>query len=83
VKTLALSVLLVTSGVSAGLASPALSTSIFLYTEVGAVDVSATYSYYDYHVFDPDGHLVGTVNAYCQIVDGSSNVVGFVGTGPD
>lgn len=79
----ALGVLLITAGINVGQASPVLSTSIFLYTESGPLDVSATYSFYDYHVYDPDGHLVGTVNVYCQIVDAGSNVIGYVGTGPD
>ncbi len=54
---------------------------IYLYTSSGTIDVTATYSCYDNHVYDPDGHLVGVVDAYNQIEDANNKAVGYVGSG--
>jgi hypothetical protein len=74
--------LLLVGGVKAGLASPSTPPTILLYTQSGTVDVSSTYSYYEHHVYDPDGYLIGAVNVDGQIVDANGVVIGSVGAGP-
>jgi len=51
---------------------------IYVYTEIGVADVSYVDSYTDGHVYDPENNLVGSVDAYCNIVDSNSNIVGYI-----
>ncbi|MCW3098437.1 MAG: hypothetical protein JWL77_4055 [Chthonomonadaceae bacterium] len=55
------------------------SMEIYLYNGSGpATDVTATYSFHDNHLYDPDGLLVGTGDANGQILDASSQAIGYV-----
>jgi hypothetical protein len=55
------------------------SVSIYLYNASGPpTDVTATYSYHDNHLFDPEGYMVGTGGSNGQILDASSQVIGYV-----
>ncbi len=78
---LALAALLFAGGTQMALASASTTVAICLYTQSGTIDVTATYSYYENHVFDPDGFLVGTVNTANQILDGNGQAVGYIGPG--
>ena len=58
------------------------SVSIYLYDASGApTDVTATYTYHDNHLFDPDGYLVGSGSSNGQILDASLQVIGYIVTG--
>jgi hypothetical protein len=55
------------------------SVEIYLYNPSGpATDVTATYSFYNNHLYDPDGLLIGTGDASGQILDASSQAIGYV-----
>lgn len=79
VGALALCALLLLGASLHSAASPALTYVIILYTVSGPVDVTATYSLYENHVYDPDGQLVGTVNSSSQIEDSNNQVIGSIG----
>lgn len=52
---------------------------IYLYTsDNSTVDVTASYSFHDNHLFDPDGLQVGTGDANGQIWDSSSHLIGYL-----
>lgn len=60
---------------------PSGSVHIYLYMSGGsATDVTATYSFHDNHLFDPDGIQVGTGGANGQILNASSTVIGYLTT---
>ena len=52
---------------------------IYLYNPSGpATDVTATYSFHDNHLFDPDGLMIGTGASNGQILDASLQAIGYV-----
>nr|UXE44325.1 hypothetical protein Hi04_10k_c2089_00013 [uncultured bacterium] len=51
---------------------------IFIYTDIGTVDMTGVDTISDGHVYDPNDRLVGVVDVNDNIIDSNNNTVGYI-----